>query len=177
MAAERAEGFDLSAGPVLKVLRCNTSTEEHLMILTVPAICSDLVGVRNIAREVIQELSGLGEESEQDEVVQYADYAEWHNELLESDDASDGRRFWARTSLTNDEPQPSVKPDSPSQFCFNSRQVLIDPELTARIEYSAIQQNVTEEVFLLACWQVLVWRLTRRTPQITGVLYGRRNYG
>src|SRR6185503_11303699 len=86
--AERNKPFDFERGPLLRASLYRTSPERHTLLISLPALCGDPVTIRNLISELGQEFA--------DQPMQYADFAEWQNELLESSDeqADQGRNYW-----------------------------------------------------------------------------------
>ena len=85
-------GFDLERGPVLHVVLATLAPQKHFLTLSLPALCSDLRGLQNLVNEI--GLTYAGGLHATDDVMQYADVAEWQQELLTSEDTKAGRDFW-----------------------------------------------------------------------------------
>src|SRR5271169_1948273 len=88
----RDTAFDLEHGPALHVVLASLAPEKHVLVLSLPALCADLRSMENLASEIGRAYAGSSDET--DEVTQYADVAEWQQELLASDDAKAGRDYW-----------------------------------------------------------------------------------
>src|SRR5215213_6493113 len=83
------------AGDALPLFRCDLlelSQDGTVMLLRAPAICADLRSLEIIVGQIASFYPG---ESATPGVMQYADFAEWHHELLESEE---GRRYWTGQS-------------------------------------------------------------------------------
>src|SRR5690349_12312863 len=96
-AAESGRSFDLDRGPLLRASLFKLSNEEHLLLISLPALCGDSVTVLNLMSELGRAYALILKGGVfLDEPMQYADFAEWHNELLQSSDehAEQGRNFW-----------------------------------------------------------------------------------
>src|SRR5678816_3388678 len=82
----------------LPLFRCDLldlSGNETVMLLRAPAICADLRSLENIVSQVASLYAG---DSTTPGAMQHADFAEWHHELLESEEGEVGRRYWTTQS-------------------------------------------------------------------------------
>nr|QEO74779.1 condensation domain-containing protein [uncultured bacterium] len=141
-------------------------------MLCVPALCADQLTLRNLAAELgrcYAAAAGNGQLSEAP--MQYADYAEWQNELRHSDNesAEAARAFWVRTARSvRAMPLPFQEANTPdAQMSFAS--------LSFPLEIKAGALNAPEDVLLFTCWQILLGRLTGALNICTAKLFtGRR---
>ncbi|HEY6242836.1 MAG TPA: condensation domain-containing protein, partial [Pyrinomonadaceae bacterium] len=95
--AERAKPFDFGRGPLLRTSFFKLSPEHHILLISLPALCGDSVTILNLMSELGRAYALVLHGGEfLDEPMQYADFAEWHNELLQGSDehAEQGRNFW-----------------------------------------------------------------------------------
>jgi amino acid adenylation domain-containing protein len=110
--------------------------------------------------------------------MQYADYAAWRHELLSSEETKAGREFWRRLEL------PSV---SKVHLPFERRLVAPEkfdcrsfPSFTVtqvrEIEELASRYDCDVSTFLLACYHVLLWRLSGESPVVVGTSFDGRKY-
>jgi len=151
--AERSRPFDLEHGPLLRASLYRLSREHHTLLVSVSALCADSVTILNLMKELGGELAA--------EPLQYADFAEWQNELLESSDghADEGKRYWqelmaqhaAKLSL------PLEKRSTTKEFQPESVSIDFDPAELVREHETSLQ------VVLFAYWQALIWRLTNQS--------------
>src|SRR5215211_5694536 len=93
---EKAGAFDYEQRDVIhaSLLRC--TPERHVLVIDVSSLCADNRTMKNLVRELGQELASV---SSEDEVMQYADFSEWQHELLQSDE----HEYWSQRSLLNEE--------------------------------------------------------------------------
>src|SRR6185295_2398281 len=83
--AERSRPFDFERGPLLRATLYKLSREEHTLLISVAALCADSVTVLNLMKELGTAYGLILDGGEfAAEPLQYADFAEWHNDLLES---------------------------------------------------------------------------------------------
>src|SRR6185369_6160126 len=97
VAAGREE-WQVGAGPLLRMKLLRLSVEQHAIVISLPALCSDSVGVSNLVREIVHayeaQLTGASPSSD---LMQYADVSDILNELLESVETAAGRDFWLKS--------------------------------------------------------------------------------
>ncbi len=153
-----SEPFDLEQGPLLRIECLKLAARSHALIITLPSLCADSRTLQNI----VQELRGCYESDQLAEPTQYVQFSEWLNELQEEDDES-GRNYWRRlfdqTSLLTTLPY--------------------EKKTKAGFEPDAIAVSLTTgptRDFLLACWQTLLWRLTRQPNIVVAVQFDGRKY-
>src|SRR5271166_176183 len=159
----RDSGFDLEQGPVLTVVLTKTAPQRHRLVLSLPALCADLKTMQNLTTEIFQ--AYLEGHDAAGEVMQYADVAEWQQELLASEESRAGRDYWRDYCRKNDFPtlvsvlSPFEK-KSPGKFAPDT--VVKEVDLHSLDK----QAGASLRDFLLACWQVFLARMTGR-PRIT----------
>ena len=86
-AAERSKPFDLERGPMLRASLNRLSAEHHMLQISLPAVCCDSATVMNLIIELGRAYALILDGGAfPEEPLQYADFAEWHNELLQSSD-------------------------------------------------------------------------------------------
>src|SRR6185295_11603318 len=97
-----------------------------------------------------------------DEPMQYLVFAEWQNELLASEEAEVGKEFWRSQEV----PAPNAArlpfervAGGPQEFTPHSLRAVVPSQLFDRIQTLAESYGTKAEVFLLACWRVLLARL------------------
>jgi amino acid adenylation domain-containing protein len=166
---EGSRPFDLQCGPLLRARLYRLSREHHTLLISVSALCADSVSVLNLLKQIgaAYELIIDGGEFEA-EPLQYADFAEWHNELLESPDehADKGRNYWQELMAQQASPLslPLEKARTTEQT-FPSEAVSIDfdANCVTNLESIAREHKTSIQVVLFACWQALLWRLTNQS--------------
>src|SRR5215467_3857326 len=71
------EGLSLENGPTLAVTLALVAPETHVLIVSLPSLCTDLRGLWNL----VTELGRSYEDTERSDVLQYVDFVEWQQEL------------------------------------------------------------------------------------------------
>ncbi len=151
--------WDYEHGPLLRLGLVNVSPDRHLLSIALPALCSDATGLKNLVREIVVALDSASA----DEITQYIDLAEWQNELFESDDGQTAREFWLNQNLS--------LPVSQRLPFERQNSSIFEPAVVTR----KVDEVFTNE-FLLACWQVLLWRYLEQPNLIIGAGFDGRNY-
>ncbi|MDT5269206.1 MAG: hypothetical protein QOH49_1392 [Acidobacteriota bacterium] len=161
---ERALPFDFETGSSARLRLLRLSDDAHSLLVTLPALCADMVALDNLARELSESYEAFSHgRGVEDEAMQYAVFAEWQNELLASEDAEVGRQFWRDLDLQS---FPALKlpferqADGDEGFAPQSIGACLGQELAVKVESVCERYETTPQAFLLACWQVLLGRLS-----------------
>jgi amino acid adenylation domain-containing protein len=173
--------FDFEQGPLLRLSLVSLSRNKHALLILMPALCADLAALRNLAHDISYACAvGSGDEGFAGEVMQYADFAEWQNELLEAADADAGKEYWRRQDFSGLDTLklPFARWRSEDiNFEPGLLAVTINPDIAARIEALASSASVPVPAVLLACWQALLFRLTGQSDIVVAACSEGRNYG
>ena len=94
--------FELERGPVLDISLVIISQDLHLLLVAMPAMVADRVTAKNFVHEISRfyAINVQGKELS-DPPLQYADIAEWQNELFEGADAEIGKEYWRKNNILN----------------------------------------------------------------------------
>ncbi|MBD1806823.1 amino acid adenylation domain-containing protein [Microcoleus sp. FACHB-SPT15] len=153
---------------------------KHYLILGLSALCADTATLLNLVNEVINSYAANHEDGQlSDELTQYVDIAEWQNEVLESEDTKLGVEFWQKQNIDSafclklpfENTVNEIKDFQPKFLNFR-----VDQDLVSKIEGLAEKYNSSTAVFLLACWQILLWRITGQQTIIVGRAFNGRKY-
>lgn len=163
LAEERRSFGDSMHAPGLRADVFRHSATRYNVVLRLPALCIDPAGMRRLAAELCGScLSVNGEEPMRDHPIEYVAVADWLNELTESADAGDGRRFWANQmagrSLAVDIPFAA----NPVRGGFAPRVAMreLQPALRSALVDLAQQEQAPLSTLLLAAWLLLARRLS-----------------
>jgi amino acid adenylation domain-containing protein/FkbM family methyltransferase len=172
--------FDFEQGPLLDLSLVRLARENHLLVVNLPAVCSDAAGLDNFTRELARAYGeARGGEWADAEPMQYADFAAWQHELLESEETVEGREFWARKELPALETLLLSSESSASAPAeFDMRAVALAPRagVAREVEEAARRFDCRAESFLLACWQTVLWRLTGLPLLVVGQAHDGRKF-
>ncbi len=174
LAEQAGLPFNLEQGPVVRALLRTAGDNQHILILTLPALCAD----RASLSALVKELFGIyndpsGERG--DEPLRYVQFAQWQSELLQENDdetAVEGRKFWAERAESGE--QKIELPDETASENAGKLDVvaaLIDSAMLEQIQATGASSDV-----LLAAWQALLSRLTGRARLAVGVTLAGREY-
>lgn len=75
--------------PLLRATLVKLSATNHQLILIAPALCADALSLQHLLRQIADAYEhSQSDDASQRETMQYADFAEWQNELLVTEGAS-----------------------------------------------------------------------------------------
>ncbi|BAU16061.1 amino acid adenylation domain protein (plasmid) [Leptolyngbya sp. NIES-3755] len=163
----------LEHSPSLQVEIVPLAPQQHLLILNLPSLCADATTLHLLTSEISRIYAG-DFDSQSDEPMQYADLAEWQNELLEAEATNHGKTHWQQQFADLSgwrlpfECQIQSAPFQPR--CFTAH---LDAEAISQL---AQRYNGSIAAVLLTCWQVLLWRMTSRSDITIGVTSAGRKY-
>ena len=159
------------------------SEEESVLLLNLPALYVDIKGLDNLVFKIIQSYSACtkGKEIIFDEVLQYADISEWQNQLLDDEEQEPilAKGYWNQQDIND---CLSIKLPFEKQF---TQEIGFEPRhLSFTVTHSQLEriskfiekEKVSIDLFFLACWQVLIWRITQQSKVLVGVYCENRKY-
>ncbi|MEG5160083.1 amino acid adenylation domain-containing protein [Microcoleus sp. AT3-A2] len=171
--------FDFERGPLWHISLVTLAQDKHLLLANFSALIADSVTMKNFTRELSLSYSAYTcQEEPADEPMQYADIAEWQNELLESEETAIGKEYWRKLNLESWDllTLPWEKKNTEAEFKPLVERVEIRGDLLNSLEAIAPKHKSDISAFLLTCWQILIWRLTREQNPIIGVAIDGRKY-
>ena len=174
---ERERHFDLEHSLLhVNIIICSLS--EHILLLTLPALCADGTGLENLVNDLSRCYAAcLRDEKLTDEPLQYADLSELLNELLEAEETETGRTYWRNqehSALRNLKLPFERLPSSESTFAPKVVTLELDVDFSAKLETFIRQQQISMQVFLLACWQLLLHRFTGESEITVAIAFDGR---
>jgi amino acid adenylation domain-containing protein/non-ribosomal peptide synthase protein (TIGR01720 family) len=155
-----ARKIDLQQLPLFHVVA--RSANEHVLIASLPAACADAPSLQTLVRQI----AAAYEKPLQIEAMQYADFAEWQNELLEEETGAGARQYWRKQNLTELDAQ---------NLSFEKRTVADEVFQPASLTFE-ISMSAAAPSFALACWQILLSRVTGHSNLVTGVAFDGRKF-
>ncbi|MBD2677471.1 MULTISPECIES: non-ribosomal peptide synthetase [Nostoc] len=163
----KQQKFDLEKSS-LQISLVILPESKYLLLLNLPGLYTDRTSLNNLLTEITHAYTG---NLYDDEPVQYIVFSDWQNELLESEEAENGREYWREKDinhifnlkLPNENLLPATTEFKPQIFTQ-----IIPPQLIAKINAIAEKFNTTESSLLLTCWQILLWRLTNVPNMVVG---------
>ncbi|MEO0538403.1 MAG: amino acid adenylation domain-containing protein [Cyanobacteria bacterium P01_A01_bin.123] len=177
---ERRFVFDFEQGPLLRMSLLQESVDQWFLLITLPSLCADSRSLENLLKEISQLYDvGLRGEELEEQPVQYVQFSEWCNELLEDEDAETGKVYWRQQELSS---TPSLT--LPFESC-SGKQTIFEPsihtlrlesDLVAKLHKISALHKATVADFLFACWQTLLWRITGQSDIVVNTIYAGRKY-
>ena len=161
-AAECKRPLTLSDGPSLHWQFAALSSSRSDIILSLAALCADSQTLKNLATKIFRAYESTDELPAEDEVAQYADFAEWQSQFPESGDeqALANRTYW------NEKQRAGLAPALPLERRsvagripeYESVTWKLGEELLNQLEVIASENNATLTDVLFVCWQALISR-------------------
>ncbi len=163
-----SRGFDLAAGPLLRVTLARLATEEHLLLFNIHHIVSDgwSLGVFKSELAVLYTRAATGDPEPLPELpVQYADFAVWQREWLAGGILEEQLAWWKQhlegaredLELPFDRPRPAALSGRGSWLRF-----VLPGELAAALHGLARRDGGSLFMILLAALEALLFRYTRQ---------------
>jgi amino acid adenylation domain-containing protein/non-ribosomal peptide synthase protein (TIGR01720 family) len=173
----RERRIDYERLPVVRVDLIRRSSTRHALIISVPALCADVQSLECLLAAMAA--SYLQTQPLNTELLQYADFAEWKNELLVAEEGAVGRQYWRQQDLTELDTQKlsfENRAGAANTFQLTTQAVEISEATSARIRTIASRYETSPSSFALACWQILISRLTGQQDLTLGVAFDGRKF-
>ncbi|WP_437971163.1 amino acid adenylation domain-containing protein [Sorangium sp. So ce260] len=167
LAARLSEGRSADGG--LRASLVRVAPEERRLVLAAPAWCADEESIAPLVRELCALYAGAPAPLQQ----QYADIAEWLNETLASEDAGDGRRFWAERRSRFGPPLHLAFGRGGDGGAGSGRvRVDLGRGGLSQLERWSSSWQVPQRLVVLALWASLLWRMSGgvEEPEVTVAL-------
>ena len=173
--------FTLSEGPLLRATAYRLSAREHVLALTFHHILTDAWSFGILFRELGESYRALVQAtgpSLPQLPIQYADYAAWQREMLETEAGRKQIDFWRAElsgtlpllDLPTDRPRPAAQTFAGAQYHHH-----IAKELSDRLRTFSRERNVTLFMLLLAGFQATLCRYAGQDDVIVGTpIAGRK---
>jgi amino acid adenylation domain-containing protein len=192
-AAERAEAvrrwtaeearrpFDLSQGPLLRVVVLQLAGNEHILLMTMHHIVSDGWSMGVLTRELGERYAAqrAGRSAPLPELtVQYADFAVWQREWLRGAVLMEQLGYWKRQlagappvlKLPTDRPRPPVQ-----SYRGGSQAFAIDRSLTEQLRALGREAGATLFMVLEAAFATLLSRTADQADVVIGTPIANRH--
>ncbi|UCH95065.1 MAG: amino acid adenylation domain-containing protein [Candidatus Aminicenantes bacterium] len=186
-ARELVEGesvtpFDLSVGPLLRVILFRLEEEKYILFFNMHHIISDFLSHDIFTKEMLN-LYKAFEKGEQNPLealpIQYKDYAAWHNEQLKGVRLTEHREYWLRqlkgklprVELPRDKERPAVQ-------TYNGEALdrTIDEAKFKKIKDFSVKHNVTLFMTLLSILKLLFYLYSGQDDIILGIITACREH-
>ena len=153
---------------------------KHILMLSLSASIADSFTLKKLLGEISSSYAACLENKYiLDEPMQYADIAEWQNELIESKESELGKEYWRKQNVSSldhlklwfEKRQGITSQFQPQYFSLN-----INNDLSKHIELLANTYKVNKPDLLLVCWLILLWKITRQSDISVGITVDGRKY-
>ena len=173
---ENARPFDLERGPLFRLRLAALSDSSSVLLLSLPSLCADRRTLYNIARELTNGYGRGGDGGVTETPIQYADYSQWQNDLLEASDetAETARAYWGQSSMATVPPRLPFEASGEGPGSSMTSKLVLGPRQLREIEAFCRREGVSAADFLLACWQTLLWRITGEAEVLVGDIHDGR---
>jgi amino acid adenylation domain-containing protein len=172
--------FDLSRGPLVRLVLVRLTEHEYLLLLVIHHLVFDGWSAGILARELssLYTAYSRGQPSPLSELpIQYADFAQWQREWLRKDVLEEHLAYWKKQlagvpklQMPTDRPRPRVQTVGSARHYF----VLSKP-LSAELKSLSNRHGVTLFMTLFAAYQTLLHRYTGQNDIVIGSPVGGRN--
>jgi len=170
--------------PLVRCVLVRWASERHTLIVTLPPLCADYRTLTNLVQEIAStygERTGVPRSGREPEVepLQYVEFAEWQRELLQSQDAEEGRRFWQTQGIDQAEsaaPAALLRDAGAAVFTPSVRVRDVDSSIVRRIGMLTTRRRTSQAAFWMACWNVVMWHFGGRPDLVMGRLFHGRRY-
>ena len=172
--------FDLATGPLLRVVLFELAEDDHVLLVTMHHIITDGWSLDVLIKETSALYSAFLNATPSPLPplsIQYADFAVWQREWLESDVFSMQLDYWkqalagapAALHLPTDLPRPP-RSNQGTTYSFT-----LPASLSSRIREASQAENVTLFMFLLAVFKLLLHTYTGQDNIVVGTNSANRN--
>jgi hypothetical protein len=160
--------FDLSKAPLLRVGIIQLSEDKHLLIIDKHHIITDGISFGIFIKDFLSYYAG----KELPELkLQYKDYAGWQNRNIFSEEIKKQERYWLK-KFAGPLPVLALPTDFPRPMVFNPEgaaiTINIEAETQAKLTLLAAKEGVTIYMLLVACYNILFYKLTGQGDIIVG---------
>ena len=174
--------FNLANGPLLRTRLYRSSPDEHYLALTFHHILTDAWSFGILFRELGEIYGRLVEQHSpglEELPIQYADFAYWQRQFLETDSISGQVEYWRKQlsgplpllDLPTDRPRPAMPTLAGTQLVH-----VISKDLSDRLRAFSREQNVTLFMLLLAGFKATLCRFTGQADIIVGTPVAGRTH-
>jgi len=181
-ATERARGFDLETGPLMRLSLYCLDRDDHVLQLVMHHIITDGWSIRLMMTEMAAIYRGLTTGSSfpvQPPELQYADYAAWQRNWLSGEVFDAQLSYWMENlkdappflELPTDAPRPLEQTYHGSDLSF-----ALSPETSEAILSICRRESVTPFMFGITAFAVLLARYADTTDLTIGTPVANRNH-
>ncbi|MBE9209301.1 amino acid adenylation domain-containing protein [Nostoc sp. LEGE 06077] len=168
------QDFNLETGASLHLSLITLSDSRYILFISLPGLSADRETLKNLIREISYIYADKFDNDP--EIMQYADLAMWQNELLSATDTETGREYWNKQDFSAlSALHLPIEKENISELGFQpqTHTFRLDAYLVAQLKK---QHQSALANFFLACWNILLWRITGQDNLVIGVATNGRKY-
>lgn len=168
------QNFNLETGEVLHISLVTLSATKYILFIRLPGLSADRETLKILVREISDTYADKYDHHA--EIMQYADLAMWQNELLSAADTEAGREYWTQQDFSALQAlQLPIEKENVAELVFQpqTHSFTLDSRLVSQIE---TQHQSSIANFFLACWNILLWRITGQDNLVLGMSTNGRKY-
>jgi amino acid adenylation domain-containing protein len=179
---ESEQSFDLTNGPLLRVILIRLAEESQALLVTMHHIISDgwSVGIFSQELSSLYSAFSIGTACSLPELsIQYADFAHWQRQWLSGEVLETQLAYWQQQlagsppllELPTDRSRPPVQ-----TLRGGTEQIELDAALTQQLRILSQKSGVTLYMTLLAAFSILLSRYSGREDIVIGSPIANRNH-
>jgi len=170
--------FDIQARPPLHISLVTLSPDKCILLISLSALIADTITLKLLVNEIKNFYQTLDKESQSDAPMQYADIAEWQNELLETAESEVGKEYWQNQNISSIPMQLWFEKQEAKKLEFqpDSISLNIPDDLTKKIETIGQIYDIDYPNILLTCWTILLGKLAGQSDLVVNIPSDGRKY-
>lgn len=172
--------FHVENIPPIQAYLVTLSPEKYILILTLSALIADRATLKYLLKIISSAYSACLQGLDiSHEPMQYADIAEWQNELLEASESEVGKEYWGQQDINClDNLHLWFENKQIQNLIFNPDSIAcnFDAQLVQQLKLLAQAYNVNYSDVLLTCWLILISKITKNSNIFIGVAGDSRKY-
>jgi amino acid adenylation domain-containing protein len=191
LMSSQEQAFDLEHGPLFRPVVFRLSAETTLLFISLPALCADAFTLPLLMADLVKRyIARLSGQELTEEPLQYTAVSAWQKQLLleEGEGAKMAREFWKKCDVSQVAQVQQLleqagivnhrSPQATQKAIFEPLiyPLTVEEAISMRIHALASHYEVSVTAILLACWLIVLWRLTDEPQLVIGVACNGRCY-
>jgi len=166
--------FDLGKAPLIRVMAIKISEDRHILVLDMHHIISDGFSMNIILKEFVEFYQGR---KLPELLIQYKDYAAWHNVLLKSTMMKGLEEYWLKrldNFIYTELPRKNNMATDITKGA--NKQLKLNREITERINNFCKERKITKFIFMLGIFNIILYKYNNQEDLTIGIPNAGRNY-